>query len=74
MDINILKNFYDIPDNANEFVLYSKKINVIKNGHFAYSTYIKSKRPITKKQVKNFLDSAGWQDSENVISILRRNL
>lgn len=55
MDINVLKNFYDIPDNANEFVLYSKKINVIKNGHFAYSTYIKSKRPITKKQVKNFI-------------------
>jgi len=55
MDINILKNFYDIPDNANEFVLYSKKINVIKNGHFAYSTIIKSKRAITKKQVKEFI-------------------
>lgn len=55
MDINILKNFYDIPYNANEFVLYSKKINVIKNGHFAYSTIIKSKRAITKKQVKEFI-------------------
>jgi hypothetical protein len=55
MNINILKNFYDIPDNANEYVLYSKKINVIKNGHFAYSTFIKSKRPITKKQVREFI-------------------
>ena len=55
MDINILKNFYDIPDNANEFVLYSKKINVIKNSHFAYSTIIKSKRAITKKQVIEFI-------------------
>ena len=55
MDINILKNYYDIPDNANEFVLYSKKINVIKNGHFAYSTFIKSKRAITKKQVRKFI-------------------
>ena len=55
MDINILKNFYDIPENANEYVLYSKKINVIKNGHFAYSTFIKSKRAITKKQVREFI-------------------
>ena len=55
MNINNFENLFNIPNNANEYVLYSKKINVIKNGRFAYSTYIKSKRPITKKQVKEFI-------------------
>jgi len=55
MDIEKLNHLFNLPDNANEYVLYSKKINVIKNGRFAYSTFLKSKRPITKKQVKNYI-------------------
>jgi hypothetical protein len=55
MNINNFKNFINLPDNANEYVLYSKKINVIKNGHFAYSTLIKSKRSITKRQVREYI-------------------
>ena len=42
MDINNFKNYFDLPEEAYQYVIYSKKINVIKNGHFAYSTLIKS--------------------------------
>ena len=55
MDINNFKNYFDLPEDAYQYVIYSKKINVIKNGHFAYSTLIKSKRPITKKQVRDYI-------------------
>ena len=50
-----LEHLFNLPNDANQYVIYSKKINVIKNGTFAYSTLFKSKRPITKKQVKKYI-------------------
>ena len=55
MNVKQLDKIFNLPKDSSGYIIYSMKLNVIKNGRWAYTTYIKYNRPITQKIVKRYI-------------------
>jgi hypothetical protein len=55
MNVKELDEIFHLPYNSNTYIIYSIRLNVIKNGRWAYTTYIKYYRPITEKIVRRYI-------------------